>query len=251
MLVGQLIFIQIATFVLIIVLLRWLFYNQISRALKRLQQLNQQNLEKERVLKEELKRAKQEVENEIKQGKAESETIKEQARSEAEKTRRGILETARTDAKRIISEGERESQRKHKELLVQIQDKAVYLAADIIRYIFTEESLKVLHVHLIDEFISCIEKLDKEKIRAQDGMGEIVCAYSLDKSQKQKLQKILSSKLDRDVTLEEKLDKEVVAGLILKLSGFAVIDGSVRNKFKRILPMVKEEARGSIDKQVK
>ncbi len=247
MLVGQLVFIQIATFILIIVLLRWLFYNQISRALKRLQQLNQQNLEKERVLKEELKRAKQEVENEIKQGKAESESIKEQARSEAEKTRRGILETARTDAKRIVSEGERESQRKYKELLVQIQDKAVYLALDVVRYIFTQESLKVLHIHLIEEFIDNISKLDKEKIRAQSDLGEIVCAYSLDKNQKQRLQKILSDKLGRNITLGEKLDQGIVAGLILKLSGFAVIDGSVKNKFKKILPLMKEEARSGIE----
>jgi len=246
MLVGQLVFIQIATFVLIIVFLRWLFYNQISRALKRLQQLNQQNLEKERVLREELKRSKQEAENEIKQGKAESEVIKGQAKSEAEKVRRGILEKARTDAKRIISGGESESQRKHKKMLVQMQDKAVYLALDVVRYIFTEESLKVLHIHLIDEFISSIEKLDKEKMKAQNDLGEIVCAYSLNNAQKQRLQKVLSEKLDRNISLEEKIDKNVVAGLILKLSGFAVIDGSVQNKFKRILPLMKDEARSSV-----
>ncbi len=246
MLVGQLVLIQIATFGLIILLLRWLFYNQISRALKRLQQLNQQNLEKEKVLKEELKRAKKEVENEISQGKAQAKTIRDQARSEAEKARRGILEAARGEAKRIISEGERENQRRNKELLMQMQDKAVYLAIDIVRYIFTEKSLQILHTHLIEEFIDNIAELDKEKIRAQNDLGEIVCAYPLEKGQKQRLQKVLSGKLDRNITLEEKLDKEVVAGLILRLSGFAVIDGSVKNKFKRILPIMREEARGSV-----
>jgi len=247
MIVRQLVFIQIATFILIIVFLRWLFHNQIGRALKRLQQLNQQNLGKEKVLKEELRRAKQEVENEIKQGKAESEEIKEQARSEAENTRRGILEIARTDAKRIVSEGERESQRKHKEQLMQIQNKAVYLAIDVVRYIFTQESLKVLHANFIEEFIDNISKLDKEKIKTQGDFGEIICAYPLDKSQKQRLQKVLSDKLDRKITLEEKIDKEVVAGVILKLSGFAVIDGSVKNKFKRIVPMMKDEVRTNLD----
>lgn len=246
MLVWQLVLIQIATFVLIVLFLRWLLYNQISRALRRLQQLNQQNLEKERVLKEELERARKEAENEIKQGKAQAESLKEKARGEAENARRDILETSRKEAKRIISEGERESQRKHKDLLLQMQDKAVYLAMDIIRYIFTERSLRALHVHLIDELIDNIAKLEKEKIRAQSDTVEIVCAHSLEENQKQRLQQALSSKLDRNIILKEKLNQEVVAGLIIRLSGFVVIDGSIKNKFKRILPMMKEEARASI-----
>lgn len=246
MLVGQLVLIQIATFGLIILLLRWLFYNQISRALKRLQQLNQQNLEKEKVLKEELRRAKKEVENEISQGKAQAKTIRDQSRSEAEKERRGILEAARAEAKRIISEGERESQRRNKELLMQMQDKAVYLAVDIIRCIFTDKSLQILHNYLIEEFTDNIDKLDKEKIKAQNDLGEIVCAYPLEEKQKKRLQEVLSGKLGRNIVLEEKVDQDIVAGLVLRLSGFAVIDGSVQNKFKRIVPMMKEEARSSI-----
>ena len=246
MLVWQLVLIQIATFVLIALFLRWLLYNQISRSLRRLQQLNQQNLEKERVLKEELERARKEAENEIKQGKAQAESLKEKARGEAENARRGILETSRKEANRIINDGERESQRKYKDLLLQMQDKAVYLAMDIIRYIFSDRNLRVLHVHLIDELIDNIAKLEKEKIRAQSDTVEIVCAYSLEENQKQRLQQALADRLDRNIVLNEKLDQEVVAGLIIRLSGFVVIDGSIKNKFKIILPMMKEEARASI-----
>jgi len=251
MLVWQIILIQIATFVLIIVFLRWLLYSHISRALERLQKLNEQNLEKEKVLKEEMERAKKQAEIEIQQGKLQAEGIKEQAKEDGEKTRRTLLETSKVEAKRIVSEGIRDSQRKYNDLLLEMQDKAVYLAVDIVRYIFTERIHKDLHNQIIEELIEDVAGLDKEKIRAQGDMAEIVCAYPLEDIQKQRLQKALSNKLERNIILEEKIDQEVVGGLIIRLSGFVVIDGSIKNKFKRILPIMKDKVRAGLEQAEK
>lgn len=247
MLIWQLVLVQIATFVLIILFLHRLLYSHISRALGRLRQLNQQNLEREKMLKEEMERAKKQAESEIEQGKIQAESIREQAREEAEKVRKGLLELSRREAKRIVSEGVRDSQRKNKDLLLQMQDKALYLAMDIIKYIFTERILQSLHTQIIDELIENIAELEKEKIKAQrSNIVEIVCAQSLEGNQKERLRQVLSSKLDRNIILKEKVDQEIVAGLIIRLAGFVVIDGSVKNKFKRILPLMKEKARAEI-----
>ncbi|MFA6358175.1 MAG: F0F1 ATP synthase subunit delta [Candidatus Omnitrophota bacterium] len=246
MLVWQIILIQIATFVLIILFLRWLLYTHISRALDRLQKLNQQNLEKEKVLKEELERAKKQSDMEIRQGKIEAESIKEQAKEDGEKARRNLLDSSKEEAKRIVNEGVRDSQRKYNDLLLEMQDKAVYLAVDIVRYIFTDKIHKELHTQIIEELIEDVASLDKEKIRAQGDKAEIVCAYPLEAAQKQRLQQALSNKLERHIILEETVDQEVVGGLIIRLSGFVVIDGSVKNKFKRILPVMKEKARSGL-----
>lgn len=247
MLVWQIIIIQIATFVLIVLFLRWLLYSHISRALERLQKLNQQNLEKEKVLKEEFERAKKQAELEIQNGKIQAEGIKEQAKEDGEKTRRSLLEASKEEAKRIVNEGVRDSQRKYNDLLLEMQDKAVYLAVDIVKYIFTEKIQQVLHNQVIEELIEDVASLDKEKIRAQGDKAEIVCAYALGQDQKQRLQQALSSKLERNIILEETLDPEVVGGLIIRLSGFVVIDGSIKNKFKRILPIMKDKVRASME----
>jgi F0F1-type ATP synthase membrane subunit b/b' len=246
MLVWQIILIQIATFTLIVLFLRWLLYSHISRALDRLQKLNQQNLEKEKVLKEEFERARKQAEIEIQQGKVEAENIKEQAKEDGEKTRRNLLESSKEEAKRIVSEGMRDSQRKYNDLLLDMQDKAVYLAADIVKYIFTERIRKVLHEQVIDELIDDVAGLDKEKIRAQGDRAEIVCAFPLEGQQKQRLQQALSSKLERNIIIEETVDPEIVGGLIIRLSGFVVIDGSIKNKFKRIVPIMKDKAREGV-----
>ena len=227
--------------------MRWLLYTQISRALDRLHKLNQQNLEKEKVLKEELERARKQSDAQVAQGKLQAESIKEQAKEDAEKTRRDLLEASKLEAKRIVNEGIRDSQRKYKDLLLEMQDKAVYLAADIVKYIFTERILVALHAQIIEELIENVAELEKEKIRVQGDKAEIVCAYALGEDQKKRLQQALSSKLECNIVLEEKVDPEIVGGLIIRLSGFVVIDGSIRNKFKRILPVMKEKARAGIE----
>ena len=244
MLIWQLVLIQIVTFVLIILFLRWLLYSHISRALRRLQKLNQENLEKERALKEELERAKREAEREIAEGRRQAENIRAQAREETEKNREDMLGKARREAKRLINEAIKDSQRKRAELTLEMQEKAVYLATDMVRYIFTERGREDLDIRLVDELLGEIEKLEKEKVkaRAEDNKAEVVCACALKDAQKKRLKEALSSKLNRSITLTEKIDEGIVAGLIIKLGAF-VIDGSVKNKLKKILPIMKEKAK--------
>jgi F-type H+-transporting ATPase subunit b len=243
--IWRLILLQITTFILIILFMRWLLYSHISRALTRLQHLNQQNLEKEKALKEEMERARKQVESELKNGRLQVDAIKDHAKEEAEKIRRDILEASRDEASRIINEGVKENQRKYEELQLQMKDKAVYVAVDIIKYIFTEKNSLVLHNQIIDELIENIAELEEGKINAQGDEAEIICAYPLDDIRREKLKQALSQKLHRNIILDVKIDAEVVAGLVIKLSGFAVIDGSIKNKLKMISPLMKEKIRSN------
>ena len=244
----QLVFIQIITFVLLIAVLRWLLYRHIARSLRRLKQLNQQNLEKERTLREELQRAKREAEREIQEGRAQAEQIKEQARRQAEKEREEIFAQARKEAKRIIVEAERENQKKRLELTLNMQERSVYLATQMIRYIFGEKGKEQLHAQLIGELIEEVGSLDSKNIKKQSmdisaiNRAEVITAFSLEHRQKEKLTKYLSDKLDRNISLNETIDPEIIAGLVIKMGRF-VIDGSIKNKLKKILPLLKEEAK--------
>lgn len=244
MLIWQLVLIQIVTFVLIILFLRWLLYSHISRALRRLQKLNQENLAKEKTLKEELERAKREARREIAEGQRHAETIRTQAREEAEKNREDMLGKARREAKRLINEALKDCQRKSAELSLEMQEKSVYLATDMIKYIFTERGQEELDIRLVDELLGEIEKLEKEKVKARagDNEAEVICACALKDAQKKRLKEALSSKLNRSISLAEKIDEGIVAGLIIRLGAF-VIDGSIKNKLKKILPLMKEKAK--------
>ena len=242
MLIWQLLLLQIVTFILIILFLKWLLHGQISRALRRLQQLNQENLEKERVLKEELERAKREAQRKVEEGRQEAEALKKEARQEAEKSREDIVDKARKEAKRLINEAVKDCQRKSIEFTVQMQEKSLYLAVDMIGYIFSQDSQEGLHSQLIDELIGEIKGLEQGKIKTEGDRIKIISAYPLAGSQKKKLNEIMHSNLGRDIELDEEIDRTIIAGLIMKSGGF-VIDGSIRSKLKKILPIMKEEAR--------
>jgi len=213
----QLISIQIVTFVLIILFLRWLLYSNISRALKRLQQLHQQTIEKEEELKKELERTKRKAESEIQQARSEAEGIKEKARAEGEKESRQILQASQIEAKRIVDEAIKDNQRRHKDFILQMQEKSVVLAMEIIRYIFTEQSLIDFQRNLVDELIVEVDDIEKGTLRAEGNNVEVVSAYPLDEGQKAKLKRALSTKLDKHIKLIEDVNQEIIAGLIIKL----------------------------------
>ncbi|MDP8297104.1 MAG: F0F1 ATP synthase subunit delta [Candidatus Orphnella occulta] len=240
--IWQLILIQLVTFIFIVLFLRWLLSTHIGHALKRLQQLNQQNQEKEKALKEELDRARREVKRKIEEGQQQAEDIKKQARIEAEKDRENIFIRAKEEAQRMTNDAVRDCQRKEAELTVEMQQKSVYLAADMISYIFTEKNQKDLHAKLIDELIDEVKKLQDDKIKAEGDKAEVICAYELSDNQRKKIKEVLSNKLKRDIGLVESIDKEIVDGLIIRLGGF-VIDGSIKNKLKKILPLMKEKVK--------
>ncbi|TRZ52555.1 MAG: hypothetical protein D4S01_02715 [Dehalococcoidia bacterium] len=242
MLIWQLILIQIGTFTLIVLFLRWLLYSHISRALSTLHKLNQQNLAKEKALKEELARAKKQTEGEISRGKAEAEVLKQRLKTESETEAGGIIESARKEAKRIVDEGVRESQRKINELVAQMQEKTAYLAADMIKYILTQATQKNLQSQLVDELIEEIRNVSQEKLKVENHSIDVVSAFDLDSKQKSKIKDILSSKLGADITLTCYADEAIIAGIVLKSGGF-IIDGSIRNKLKKILPIMKEQAK--------
>lgn len=240
----RLILIQIVTFVFIVLFLRRLLYNQIARAVKRLQKLNQQNMQKEMILKEEIERAKKEADLEIKKSNVQAEEIKEEAREEAERLREETIEKSKQEAKRIIGEAVKDIKRKQNEFVLEMENKTVHVAADIVRYIFTDKGLGNLHLKLIDELIEDIRDLDEGRIdtKTKEDKAEVVSAYALQDKQKEKLKTILSSKLGTDITLTERLSPEVVAGLIVKMGSF-IIDGSIENKLKKVVPMMKKKMR--------
>ncbi|MFC1631105.1 F0F1 ATP synthase subunit delta [Candidatus Omnitrophota bacterium] len=242
MLIWQLVSIQLITFALIVLFLRWLLHGLISRALRKLHQLNQENLEKEKTLKEELDRARLQAQREIKQAQAEGENIKQLARAKAEQEREEIINSGRQEARRLLNQGERESQRKQVESDLELEQRAVYLANRMIKYIFTEPGQQDLQTHLIDQLLTEIEALDQARVKPEGNQAEVTTAFKLKERQLLRLKQALVAKTNGKIGITEKVDPQIIAGLVIKLGGF-VIDGSIKNKLKKIVPLIKEQAK--------
>lgn len=239
MLLWQLILIQIITFIIIIVFLRLLFSRHLSFALRRLQQLHQQNLEKEVALNKELEQAKEGRRQEIEKGRDEAKKIREFAQTEAEKIREEAVLKAQQESCAIVSEANIEKERLKKEATAQIEESAILLATEMIRQIFSKKLIEVLHLKLVDELIEELHKIEKKQFQTKVDRFQIITGYSLLDNQKATIRDILFDKTGHKAELEEKVDEEIISGLIINL-GSLVLDGSLSNKLRKIIPYLKK-----------
>lgn len=80
--------------------------------------------------------------------------------------------------------------------------------------------------NISDKIISELDKIIKEK----NNILEIE-AITAEKIEAKELSKLLEKKLDKKIELKIKVDKEIIAGLILKINDL-LIDGSMRTQLK-------------------
>lgn len=243
MLLWQLILIQAITFVVIIIFLRLLFYRHLSTALRRLQELYRQNLEKEVALNKELERAKQERLTEIEKGKEEAKKLRDAARTEAERIKAQMLTEAKQETERMIQEANQECSRLKQETINQIQESSVNLACTMIREIFSEKARQELQKELVDELIEELSKIEKQKLKVQTQKAQVISSYPLLDIQKNAIKAILQDALESPLELEEKTDAAIISGLVINLGGL-ILDGSLQNKLRKIIPYLRVAGSG-------
>ncbi len=238
----QLILIQTVTFLLIILFLRWLFLNQTRRTIKRLRELSEEKQKEEKALKEKIEKTKKQIQEDMDKGKKDVEDLRKKARADAEKDREEIIEKAKTESKKMLDEALQESKRRETELIIEMQAKSLYLAVDMIKQIFSDKRLEEIHRHLVDDVIDEIGKIDESKRDTGAAAVEIITSIKLTDAQMKKLKEIFIGKTGGDLKFIEKQEDGIIAGLVVKI-GECIIDGSLKNKLKKILPKMREKVR--------
>src|SRR5256712_167297 len=245
MLLWQLILSQVITFVVLAFLLHQVLYRQVTRSLGRLQQLYQENRERE----EELKRKREETERELRTTMARHQEEIGRLRAEAEATARKmqeeLLAQAKEEGRRIVADAEAKRERMRVSLVSEMEEKAVDLASDILGRVFTAPVAQSIHAHLIDELIEEIGKSDGPRPELETETVEVAVPFPLTQTQRERLNTIFSSNVARSVDVKEIIDGEIVAGMVVRL-GNVVLDGSLKTKVKGMLAYVRE----SLSRQV-
>lgn len=239
MLLWQLILIQVITFAVIIIFLRMLFYRHLSTALKRLQELYRQNLEREVALNKELERARGERLAEIEKGREEAKKLREASRQEVEKLREQMLMETKQEAERTLVEANQECSRLKHEAVAQIEESSLNLACAMLREIFSEKARQELQKELVDELIEELRKIEKGKLKVETKRAEVISSYPLLDIQKNAIITILQDTIGSHLELEEKTDAAIISGLVINLGGL-ILDGSLQNKLRKIIPYLKK-----------
>jgi len=89
--------------------------------------------------------------------------------------------------------------------------------------------------------LDALEEIDPGSITVEGSDGEFICSHPLAPEQKQRLEKILAEKFGVKTHVEERVQKDLMAGLIFKL-GSLEIDGSLLNRYREAAAEVKKTA---------
>ena len=238
--VFQLLIIQAVTFIGLIIVLRILFYRQLSSALARLRKLHEENLAREEELKKELENAKKEKEAEMIRTKAEAEAIIKESRTKAEKLNEESRVLAKQEADKIIEQGKTELRKLEAELSTKYQEEAIEFSVSMLKFTFSQKGKEALQHELLSELIKEIEGLDPERFSVKTKQAKILAPAALSPAEKEKLSQLLSQKIGQTVELQESVDPDIIAGIIIQV-GALTIDGSLRNKLKKVIPYLKTE----------
>jgi len=237
----QLLVIQGIIFVALILLLRFLFSRNLNAAVARLNALHEENLVKETQLTNELKRAQEEREAEVKRGQEEAGQIIEEAKQDGIRLRMKMEEDAKAQVERIVLQGNEEVVKLKEAALAALATQGLDLAVEMIREIFTEENKLSLQAEFTNDILKEIEALPREKFPRTVKKVKIVARHLLQEPQKERLRALLNEKLGFTPELEEVISPELIGGLILDMDGL-IIDGTVKNRLRRLIPHLKNKA---------
>lgn len=237
----QLVIIQALTFIALILALRVLFARNLDAALKRLQALQEEALLKEAQLKEELLRAKQERLAEIERGRDEANRLLEEARREVEALQAGAAREAREESEKILSRGKEEMEKARANLLAAIEADALQLATEAVKRTFTQQGKEDFHRHLIDALVEEIANVGKERFPARAKAVRVTSSFPLTADERHRLRRVLSEKVGAEVALEERIDLDLITGLVVEI-GALVMDGSLKNRLRKVIPLLRNQA---------
>jgi len=236
----QLIALQVITFIALALLLKMLFSRHLDSALKRLKKLQNENLMRENQLKEELDKAKSDHAAEIAKGKAEAKALVDQAKKDVEALRAGSEEESKRQERKIFAHGQDELEKLKVKLNQDIESQALQISMELIAHTFTEKGKDQLQRQFIDDLIEDVEHLEKSKFSVKTNKAKVLTSFPLTEKEKDRLKKVLSAKIGSVVTITEEADKDLIMGIIIQL-GALEIDGSLSNRLRKALPMVRKD----------
>ncbi len=235
----QLIIIQVVTFISRIIFLLILCHFQLDSSLKRLKRLYEENLTKEEELKKRIEEIGDGREKELMKTRELAATIIKDAKGKAEKAEQDGVIKAKEEAKRMLNHAEGESEKMKDNVMGHAHEKAIELSVEMLKATFTGQGKEALQHELLSELIDEISKIAKDKFTVKTKRVTILSAQALKTDEKTKLAQILKEKMGGAVDIDESVDKDIIAGLIIKI-GSLTIDGSIRNKLRKVIPYLRQ-----------
>jgi len=128
-------------------------------------------------------------------------------------------------------------------VLQEMEGKAVDYGTQVFKLVFSEKVTESLNKQFIDELLDALQEVDGSSITVDASDVQFTTSQPMDPEQKGRLEKLLQEKFNVQIKVEEKINKDLMAGIVFKL-GSLEIDGSLLNRFQEAAVEVKKSTGG-------
>ncbi len=233
----QLLVLQVGFFVLLVLVLQKFFHGHLTRGIKSVEKLQQQNLKRE----EEVKRTQEAT---LRDCQARIHKVDEDIRAklaaveeEARQVKKSILTRAEEEHQAMLEEVKGKEKVLEQRFERETKQKGSAIAMELVKSAFGSSMLLYLHTQLVDELLSeILFSLSKSGSKVRNsGKARVVSAFPLSEKQREIIKaKLWNDKTPQTCELVEETDKNLIAGLVIYLDE-VVLDGSLKNCFHRKL----------------
>lgn len=232
------IFVQVIAFVGLALLLRKFLMTSSYNEINRLQQLNEENSIKSKELAKKILDAENDHRDRITQAEKEVRELKAKARKEIEELKEALIAKGKAEGDSIVAQALNSKKEIRAEIEDEMHERGVEFSCKIFQRVLGSDEQKLVFDGLMQNVLGELANIDKDRLMTIDlGKGldvniQVKVSHAMSAQQKEKLEKILSSKVDKKIKVQEVIDRDVVSGVIIVL-GSVVIDGSLSERFRK------------------
>lgn len=220
-----------AVLVAIIFVIKKMLLNDTMQAVNRIKQVEAEVRKKEESIRKEIEEHEKEFAKKKADAEAELQQRKEDAEKEVSKLREQVLTDAKKEGDRIIDQAKKNEEKFRKQIAQDMEEKAVEYGVESLKMVMSEKITEELNKHFIDELLDALQEVDSAAITVDASAAEFTSSHPIGAEQKARLEKMLNEKFGADIKVNEKVNKDLIAGLAFKL-GSLEIDGTVASRLK-------------------
>ena len=211
--------------------IRKLLLSDTAQAVNKIKQVETEVRKKEEGIRREI----EEHEKEFLRKKAEAEADLQRQKGESEKEvnrlKDQVLADAKKEAERLVDQAKKNEEKVRKQIAQDMEEKAVDYGIQVVKLVFSEKMNEQLNGTFIDELLDALDGVDASSITVDAGQAQFTSSHPMLTAQKERLEKLLAEKFGVTIKVEEKVQKDLIAGLLFKL-GSLEIDGSLTNRLQ-------------------
>ncbi len=205
---------------------RGVFARDLTNALKRVNQQEQELQEKADILEQRLTQIEKDYHAKLKRAETEAERLVQEAKAQAMNIRTVAIDEAKLRARQVLLEAEQEKGQLKAEIARGLDGQAFQRAAEVLRDLLPQAELQAVHRKLIASLLEALRQLDAAPLKPSVERVELTTALPLTPDEAKQMAQWASGAFGARVGVQVQMDPALVAGCLARV-GTTVLESTL------------------------